>query len=167
MRTGSRRNRHQGAEKRGLSYGGPEKRERRRFVVRQLHRGSEALPLIVGGNGQGCRLNEEGETERAEGAMVVCPRVTRRERRACLAFGGGAGHRGRFAEGPVEGRRFVGARFACRRLCRRGEHLERQHGEEESPDEGSGEHSWNNTSSYSGLAIGFTFPASRGGEEIR
>ena len=167
MRTGSRRNRHQGAEKRGLSYGGPEKRERRRFVVRQLHRGSEALPLIVGGNGHGCRLNEEGETERAEGAMVVCPRVTRRERRACLAFGGGAGHRGRFAEGPVEGRRFVGARFACRRLCRGGEHLKEYNPEEDSPEEGSGEHYGDTTSPPPGFAIGFTFPASGGGEEIR
>ena len=140
MRTGSRGNRRQGTEKRGLSYGGPEKRERRRFVVRQLHRGSEALPLIFGGNGHGCRLDKEGETERAEGAMVVCPGVTRRERGAGLAFGGGAGNRCSFAEGRADGGRFVGARFACRRLRRGGEHLKEYNPEEDSPEEGSGEH---------------------------
>ena len=72
----------QGTEKRGLSYGGSEKREGRRFVGRQVLRGSEASPLIVGGNGHGSRLNEKGEAERAEGAMVVRPVVTRRERGA-------------------------------------------------------------------------------------
>ena len=167
MRTGSRRNRRQGTEKGGLSYWGSEKREGRRFVERQLLRGSEALPLIIGGNGHGCSLNEEGQTERAEGAMVVCPGVTRRERRACLASGGGAGHRGCFAEGLAEGRRFVGARSACRRLCRGGEHLKDYHPEEDSPEEGSGEHYGDITSPPPGLAIGFTFPASGGGEEIR
>ena len=155
MRTGSRRNRRQGTEKGGLSYGGSEKREGRRFVERQLLRGSEALPLIVGGNGHGSRLDKDGETERAEGAMVVCPGVTRRERRACLAFGGGAGHRGRFAEGRADGGRFVGARFACRRLRRGGEHLKDYHPEEDSPEEGSGEHLLNFTSPYPGLATEF------------
>ncbi len=64
----------------GLSYGGSEKREGRRFVERQLLRDGEASPLIVGGNGHGSRLNEKGEAERAEGAMVVRPGVSRRER---------------------------------------------------------------------------------------
>jgi hypothetical protein len=146
----------QGTEKRGLSYGGSEKREGRRFVGRQVLRGSEASPLIVGGNGHGCSLNEKGETERAEGAMVVCPVVTRWERGAGLAFGGGAGHRRRFAEGRAEGRRFVGARFAYRRLRRGGEHLKDQHPEEDSPEEGSGEHFWDSTSPYPGLAIEIT-----------
>ena len=153
MRIGSRRNRRQGTEKGGLSYWGSEKREGRRFVERQLHRGSEALPLIIGGNGHGCRLNEEGETERAEGAMVVCPGVTRRERGAGPAFGGGAGHRCCFAEGRAEGRRFVGARITCRRLCRGGEHLKDYHPEEDSPEKSSGEHLWDTTSPHPGLAI--------------
>jgi len=52
---------------------GSEKREGRRFVERETHCGNEALPLIIGGNGQGSRLDERGEAERAEGAMVVSP----------------------------------------------------------------------------------------------
>jgi len=156
MRASSRRNRRsRNVERGGLRSGGSKKRKGRRFVERQLHRGSEALPLIVGRNGHGCRLDKDGETERAEGAMVVCPGVTRRERGVCLAFGGGAGHRGRFAEGRAEGRRFVGARFACRRLRRGGEHLKEYHPEEDSPEEGSGEHLLNFTSPYPGLATEF------------
>ena len=141
MRTGSRGNRRSGnMERGGLRSGGAEKREGRRLVERQVFRGSKASPLIVGGNGHGCRLDEEGETERAEGAMVVCPGVTRRERGAGPAFGGGAGHRCCFAEGRAEGRRFVGARITCRRLCRGGEHLKDYHPEEDSPGKSSGEH---------------------------
>ncbi len=120
-------------------------------------RGGEASPLIVGGNGHGSRLNEKGETERAEGAMVVCPGVTRRERGAGPAFGEGAGHRARFAEGRADGGRFVGARFAYRRFRCGGERLEDQHPEEESPEEGSGEHLWDITSPHPGLAIEFAF----------
>ena len=168
MRASSRRNRRsRNVERGGLRSGGSEKRKGRRFVERQLHRGGEAPPLIVGGNGHGCRLDKDGETERAEGAMVVCPGVTRRERGVCLAFGGGARHRSRFAEGRAEGRRFVGARFACRRLRRGGEHLKDYHPEEDSPEEGSGQHYLYAISPPPGFAIGFTFPASGGGEEIR
>jgi hypothetical protein len=155
-----------GRERGGLRYGGSEKREGRRFVGRQVLRVSEALPLIVGGNGHGSRPNEKGEAERAEGAMVVCPVVTRRERGAGLAFGGGAAHRGRFAKGRADGGRFIGARFTYCRLCRGGEHLKDQHPEEESPEEGSGEHLWNTTSPYPGLAIEITlnshYPVFRG-----
>jgi len=141
MRTGSRGNRRSGnMERGGLRSGGSEKREGRRLVERQVFRGSIASPLIVGGNGHGGRLDKEGETERAEGAMVVYPGVTRRERGTGLAFGIGAGHRGRLADGRADGGRFVGARFACRRLRRGGEHLKDYHPEEDSPEEGSDEH---------------------------
>jgi hypothetical protein len=146
----------QGTEKRrGLSYGGSEKREGRRFVKRQVLRGSEASPLIVGGNGHGSCLDEKGEADRAEGAMVVCPVVTRRERGAGPASGGGAGHRGRFAEGREEGSRFFGARFAYRRLRCGGERLEDQDPEEDSTEEGSGKHLRDITSPHPGLAIEF------------
>lgn len=155
MRTGSRRNRRSRYGKRGLSYGGSEKREGRRVVEHQVLRGSEASPLIAGGNGHGSRLNEKGEAERAKGAMVVCSVVTRRERRAGLAFGGGAGDRGRLAEGWADVGRIVGARFAYRRLRCGGERLEDQHPEEDSPEEGSGKHLWNTTFSHPGLAIEF------------
>ena len=87
--------------------------------------------------------------------MVVCPLVTCRERGVGPAFGEGAGHRGRFAEGRAEGRRFVGARFAYRRLRCGGERLEDQYPEEDSPEEGSGEHLWDTTSPHPGLAIEF------------
>jgi hypothetical protein len=68
-----------GTKKRGLRYGGSEKREGRRFVGRKVLRGSEASPLIIGGNGHGSRVNEKREAERAEGAMVVCLVVSCRE----------------------------------------------------------------------------------------
>jgi len=141
MRTGSPRNRRSRYEKGELSYGGSEKREGRCFVGRQVLRGSEASPRIVWGNGHGSSLNEEGEAKRAEGAMVVCPVVSCRERGAGLASGGGAGHRGRLAKGRAGGERSVGARFACRRFRRGGEHLKDQHAEEDSPEEDSGGHS--------------------------
>ena len=98
--------------------------------------------------------------------MVAVPLVTRRERGTVLAFGDGVGHRGRFTEGRAEGRRFVGARFAYRRLCRGGERLKDQHSEEDSPDVGSGEHSWDITSPHPGFAIEFAmnshYPVFRG-----
>jgi hypothetical protein len=147
-----------GTKKRGLRYGGSEKREGRRFVGRKVLRGSEASPLIIGGNGHGSRVNEKREAERAEGAMVVCLVVSCRERGARLVFGGGAGHRGRFAEGRAGGRRFVGARFAIRRLRCGSQRLEDQHRKEDSPDVGSGEHSWNITFTRLGLAIEFALP---------
>ena len=167
MRTGSPRNRRSRYEKGELSYGGSEKREGRCFVGRQVLRGSEASPRIVWGNGHGSSLNEEGEAKRTEGAMVVSPLVTRRERGVGgPAFGESAGHRGRFAEGRADDGRFVGARLTNGRLCRGGEHLKDQHPEEDSPEEGSGEHFWDTTSPYPGLAIEFTlhshYPVIRG-----
>jgi hypothetical protein len=80
--------------------------------------------------------------------MVVSPLVTRRERGAGPAFEESAEHRGRFTEGLANGGYFGGARLAYRRLRYGGERLERQHREEDSPDEGSGEHSRDNTSSH-------------------
>ena len=96
--------------------------------------------------------------------MVVRPGVTRRERGAGLAFGGGAGHRGRFAEGRADGGCFDGARFAYRRLRCRGERLKGQDREEDSPDEGSSEHSGNITSPHPGFAMEF---GCRVEEEVR
>jgi hypothetical protein len=144
-----------GTKKKGLSFGGSEKREGRRFVKRQVLRGREALPLIIGGNGHGSRLNEKGEAERTEGAMVIRPGVTRRERGAGLVFGGGARHCCRFTEGRAGGGGFGGARFAIRRLRCGSQRLEDQHRKEDSPEEGSGKHLWDTTSPHPGLAIEF------------
>jgi len=156
-----------GTKKRGLRYGGSEKREGRRFVERKLHRGGEASPLIVGGNGHGSRFDERGEAERAEGAMVVRPGGTCRERGVMPIYGEIVRHRCRFAGGRANGGGFGGARFAYRRLRCGGEDLKDQHSEEDSPDVGSGEHSWDTTSPHPGLAIEFAinshFPVFRGG----
>ena len=123
-----------------LNYGRSEKREGRRFIERQVLRGGEASPLIVGGNVHGSRLNEKGRTERAEGAMFVCPVVTRWGRGTGPAFGEDAGHRARFAERRADSGRFIGARFTyCRFRCG-GERLEDQQAEEDSPEGGSVEH---------------------------
>lgn len=140
-------------KRRGLRYGGSEKREGRRFVGRQVLRGSDASHLILEGNGHGHCLNEKVKAERTDGAEIVSILVTCRESRAGPASGESAGHRGRFDGGCANGGYLFGARVAHRCFSCGGKRLERQYRDEDSPEDGSGGHFKNFTVPHPCLAI--------------